>query len=722
MAKRIMSKRCSGCLELRFFSWTNHMPNRLTAESSPYLLQHANNPVDWYPWSDEALARAKAEDKPIFLSIGYAACHWCHVMEHESFESVAVADYLNQHFISIKVDREERPDLDQVYMQAVMALRGGQGGWPLSAFLTPDQEVFFGGTYWPPAPRHGLPGFDHVLEKVVEAFRERRSEITAHAKLLTEHLQQSLAATGPQEQPDGSLLVGAARILERNFDFPNGGFGTAPKFPHPMDLSLLLRLWSRWPSGETPSADRLRSMVELNLKHMAHGGIFDHLGGGFARYTVDAQWLVPHFEKMLYDNGLLASVYVDAWRAWGNEFYAVIARKTLDYLLRDMRDPAGGFHSSEDADSEGEEGKFYVWSQAEILAALGADGPQFCELYGVTGPGNFEGHNILYLPHSLEEFSKRHSIDPNQLRTMARSARAKLFEIRNRRIRPGKDDKVLANWNGLAIEAFAKAAMAFDSADYLAAAIDSAEFIWTAMRDGNGQLWHVFRRGNAKQAAFLDDFSYMIHAFIALYQANWDGRWLDRAGVLANQMIEDFADRNEGGFFYTAAHSPSLIARWKEQHDSSVPSGNSLAALALLRLGLICQHEPWLELGRQTVEASVVRLKQSPAAGSQMMIAVESLLDQRKLVVLVSPTDDGTARAVARKFQRRWSPHLEFVLYFADASTPDSLQSTLHEKLAADGQLTAYICEAFSCRAPISGIAAIESTLEQLAAERKRLA
>ncbi len=697
------------------------MPNRLAAESSPYLLQHANNPVDWFAWNDEALARAKTDDKPIFLSIGYAACHWCHVMEHESFENPAIADFLNRHFICIKVDREERPDLDHIYMQAVMALRGGQGGWPLSAFLTPDQEIFFGGTYWPPTSRQGMPGFDHVLSRVADAFRDHRNEITSQANAVSEHLRQSLALHGPSQAADDSLLTGAVRILEKHFDFHNGGFGSAPKFPHPMDLSLLTRLQARWPDGDPMPSSRLRKMVELNLAHMAHGGIFDHLGGGFARYSVDAGWLVPHFEKMLYDNALLAATYVDACRAFGSEFYSLIARKTLDYLQRDMRDSAGGFHSSEDADSEGEEGKFYVWSQAEILKTLGADGPLFCELYGVTAAGNFEGHNILNLPESMEDFAQKKGLVSSQLRAMARTARQKLLQIRSGRIRPGKDDKVLVNWNALAIDAFAKAASVFDSNEYLAIATECAEFVWNNLRDSTGRLLHVYRRGTAKQPAFLDDYSFLINAFVSLYQSGWDEHWIERCHLLAQQMIADFADPVDDGFFYTAPHAATPIARWKDQHDSSIPSGNSMAAVSLLRLGLLCQNENWLDLGRRTIERSVSVIQLSPAAAAQMLISVEMLLDERFLVVLSSPTDDGAVKALARKFQRRWSPHLEFVIRFDDQPAANGLSNATAEKSSINGQPTAYICESFTCRAPIVGLIAIESTLEKLVTTRRIL-
>ena len=465
------------------------MPNRLAGESSPYLLQHQNNPVDWHPWGPEALALAQSADKPIFLSIGYAACHWCHVMEHESFENAAIARLMNENFVCIKVDREERPDLDHIYMSAVQLLTG-RGGWPMSVFLTPELKPFYGGTYWPPSARMGMPGFDQVLLAVADAWKNRRAQAIEQASELTSHI------TGLTELPASEAVLSQAMIdqaggtLERSFDFRHGGFGGAPKFPHPMDLQLLLRLWRRH------RCDGLLQMVTTTLDKMAAGGIYDHLGGGFHRYSVDERWLVPHFEKMLYDNALLTAAYVEGFQATGNPEYARVVRETCDYVLRDLTDLAGGFYSTEDADSEGEEGKFYVWTPNEIAEVLGAEKTEtFCYVYDVTDPGNFEGQSILNLPKAIEACAKIKQRGVDELRQELAESKAKLLAAREQRVRPGRDDKVLVSWNGLMIDALSRAAGALDERRYLAAARKAADFILQSMRRPDGRLLHTWRRG-----------------------------------------------------------------------------------------------------------------------------------------------------------------------------------------------------------------------------------
>ena len=493
------------------------MPNHLAGESSPYLLQHKDNPVDWYPWGPEALGRARAEQKPIFLSIGYSACHWCHVMEHESFENPRIARLVNEHFIPIKVDREERPDLDQIYMNAVQMLTG-RGGWPMSMFLTPDLQPFYGGTYWPDTSRGGMPGFDQVLEAVAAAWRDRRGEMTAQAAELTQHLRAAPIPVATEGELSDRLLRQAETALERTFDPRHGGFGGAPKFPHPMDLRLLLRIWKRKPR------DSVLQVVTTTLDKMAAGGIYDHLGGGFHRYSVDERWLVPHFEKMLYDNALLVGAYTEAFLASGPADYARVARETLDYLLRDMTDPAGGIYSTEDADSEGEEGKFYVWTPAEVEAVLGPAAAEiFCYVYDVSDAGNFEHSNILNLPKTIEQCAKIKQLDPDKLRADLAAWRAKLLEARGKRVRPGRDDKVLVSWNGLAIDALALAAGALDEPRYLAAAIAAADFILTRMRRPDGRLLHTWR-GEAKLDAYLDDYAALVGGLVSLYEAGFDER------------------------------------------------------------------------------------------------------------------------------------------------------------------------------------------------------
>ncbi|HEX4147930.1 MAG TPA: thioredoxin domain-containing protein, partial [Pirellulales bacterium] len=527
------------------------MANRLAQETSPYLLQHANNPVDWYPWGAEALARAKAESRPIFLSIGYSACHWCHVMEHESFENPAIAGALNANFVNIKVDREERPDLDQIYMGAVQAMTG-RGGWPMSVFLTPDTKPFFGGTYWPPSGRMGMPGFDQVIEAVKQAWHERREAVHEQAQQLTDHLAQA-AAGQMQSAPVGeAALLAAAAMLERVFDHQHGGFGSAPKFPHPMDLRLLLRVWRR------TARDGVLEMVTTTLEKMAAGGIYDHLGGGFHRYSVDERWLVPHFEKMLYDNALLAGCYVEAWQATGNGDFARVARETCDFMLREMTDPAGGFYCTQDADSEGHEGKFYVWTSAEIESVLGAErGGVFARVYDVSPQGNFEGQNILNLPRSLVQAAGSLGRDPRQLAAQLAEDRAQLLAARSQRIKPGLDDKVLVSWNGLAIDALALAGAALEEPRYLDAALRAADFIIGRLRQPDGRLLHTWRRGQGKLAAYLDDYACLASALVTLYEATFEERLIATAVELADTILAQFMDREHGGFFYTAAdHEP----------------------------------------------------------------------------------------------------------------------------------------------------------------------
>ena len=560
-------------------------PNRLAQESSPYLLQHANNPVDWYPWCEEALARARTEDKPIFLSIGYSACHWCHVMEHESFEDERIAGILNENFINIKVDREERPDLDQIYMNAMMALRGGGGGWPLSVFLTPSQEVFFGGTYWPPSSRMGMPGFDHVLHSVLDAFVSRRDQVTEQSQKITAWLNTA-EVQETDLSPTREWLITAANTIAQHFDHENGGIGGAPKFPHAMDLRLLTLLARTWADDQPLDKEALLSMVGLTCRKMALGGIFDHLGGGFARYSVDEKWLVPHFEKMLYDNALLTDVYLEMFLATRDEFYRDVVSQTLNYLQVQLTDDSGAFYSTEDADSEGEEGKFYVWSKDEITTALGHEaGKRFCEFYHVTESGNFEGQNILNRTMSFQQFADRSGMEEAELRQQMQSAREKLLSIRNRRVRPGLDDKVLVSWNGLAIHAMARAGTILNEPKYGIAAANAANFILDNIRDENGRLFHTWRHGKAKLPAYLDDYAYFVASLIELYLYDFDENWIQHAITLTNQMIEHFAAPDGQGFYFTADDSEQLIARTKAFQDSSVPSGNSMAAYALLRMG-----------------------------------------------------------------------------------------------------------------------------------------
>jgi uncharacterized protein YyaL (SSP411 family) len=674
------------------------MPNRLAHETSPYLLQHANNPVDWYPWGPEAIERSRAENKPIFLSIGYAACHWCHVMEHESFENPAIAHVMNEHFVNIKVDREERPDLDQIYMNAVQALTG-HGGWPMSMFLTPDLKPFHGGTYWPPTARGGMPGFDQVLRAVAEAWRTRREDLSSHADDLTQHVQSMELLERSEEGLRPELLDEAASALERVFDFTYGGFGRAPKFPHAMDLQLLLRVWRR--NRKKVHLD----MVKLNLDKMAQGGIYDHLGGGFARYSVDERWLVPHFEKMLYDNALLAGAYLDAYLVTRDANYARVVRETLDYTLRDMTDELGGFHSTEDADSEGEEGKFYVWSPQEVADLLGAaEAERFNYVYDVTEGGNFEGHSILNLPKSLPQVAQLRGWDLDELTTSLADSRAKLLQRRSQRVRPGKDDKVLVSWNALMIDAMARAGAVFREPRYVNAATRAAEFIFDQVRRPDGRLLHTWRRGQAKLDAYLDDYAYLANALVSLYESTFHERWIDEAVRLADMMLKHFQDRERGGFYYTANDHEQLIARNKDLIDSSVPSGNAMAATALIRLGKLCGRADYSHAAYETLELAVSIMERSPTAAGQSLLAADMHLGPFHEIVILGDRNQPDTREVLEALYDSYMPNR--VVAHRNREDEDgaaSVEPIFVGKPLQQPEPTVYICQRFTCQAPLHG-------------------
>ena len=533
---------------------TEPFTNHLGQETSPYLRQHAHNPVDWYPWSTEALEQARQLDRPIFLSIGYSACHWCHVMEHESFEDPQIGRILNDHFISIKVDREERPDLDQIYMTAVQMMTG-QGGWPMSVFLTPQREPFWGGTYFPPEDRYGRPGFRRILLSVAEAWQNRRDQIHQAAADLTGHLQGVLRLEAGEACLEPELLQHAALQLERSFDPRHGGFGTAPKFPHPMDLRLLLRVWQRF-GNETALG-----MVRLTLDRMAMGGLYDHLGGGFHRYSTDEHWLVPHFEKMLYDNALLAEAYLEAYQATREPFYREVVEGTLEYVRREMTSPEGPFYSTQDADSEGQEGKFFVWSAAEVEQGLGQEAARiFSQVYGVCPEGNWEDHNILHRRATFADEARRLGLAEPKLRRILDEARRLLLEVRGRRTWPGRDEKVLTSWNGLMIGTFAQAAQVLDSSVYAAIATRAADFLLRTMRAPDGCLYHTWTAGHApKLNGYLDDYANLLDALVSVYETTFEPRWIEAALDMAGVMIEQFWDEAEGGFFYTGRNHEPLL-------------------------------------------------------------------------------------------------------------------------------------------------------------------
>ncbi|HUS15466.1 MAG TPA: thioredoxin domain-containing protein, partial [Chloroflexia bacterium] len=595
------------------------MPNRLIHETSPYLLQHAHNPVDWYPWGPEALARARTEDRPILLSIGYSACHWCHVMEHESFEDEGTADLMNQHFVPIKVDREERPDLDSIYMAAVQSLTG-HGGWPMTVFLTPEGKPFFAGTYFPREDRHGLPGFQRVLESVARAYREQHADIVRSADELTEFLGDRGNMPARPEALEAGVLDRASAALAREFDSRFGGLGGAPKFPQAMAWEFLIRQYHR-----TRDARRLM-MIETTLRGMANGGIYDQLGGGFARYSVDNRWLVPHFEKMLYDNALLSQLYLHAYQLTGEPFYRRIVEEVLDYVVREMTSSEGAFYSTQDADSEGEEGKFYVWTPAEIDAALPPDQARVARAYwGVTDAGNFEGHNILNVPRPADAVAQELGLPIDEVLGLLAAARRTLYDLRERRVHPGRDEKVLVSWNGLMLRSFAEAARVLDRADYRQVAQRNATFILEHMRDGD-RLLRTYKDGRAHLAGVLEDYAFYADGLLALYEADFDPAWFAAARGLADSMIARFADAQGGGFFDTASDSETLITRPKDLLESAIPSGNSVAAEVLLRLHFYTMEEGYYDQAKGTLEAAGALLAQYASGVGRMLCALDLYL------------------------------------------------------------------------------------------------
>ncbi len=680
--------------------------NRLAGETSPYLLQHAHNPVDWYPWGEEAIQKARTEDKPIFLSIGYSACHWCHVMEHESFENPEIATLMNDRFVNIKVDREERPDLDQIYMSAVQAMTG-HGGWPMSVFLTPDLKPFFGGTYFPPSDARGMAGFPRVLLGVHRAWEERRNEIRESAAEMTEQLQAFAALPRSQGKLEVSLLDNAARVILRNFDPKDGGFGRAPKFPHPMDLKVLLRHHAR------TRDDYALHAVRHTLDKMARGGIYDHLGGGFARYSTDERWLVPHFEKMLYDNALLASAYLEAYQATREPDFARVARETMEYVLGRMTAPEGAFFSTEDADSEGKEGKYYVWTLGEFEQILGADRARtFAQVYDVTPSGNWEHQNILNLPKTIAQAAKLLGRDEANLRDELDRSRAELLAVRDRRVPPGKDTKVLVAWNGLMIASMAEGGRILKESRYLDAASRAAGFILDRMRQDDGRLLHTYKDGRARLDAYLDDYADLIDGLTRLYEATGEPRWIESSMELARVMIEEFLDPTDGGFFYTGHHHEALITRQKDYSDNATPSGNGMAATALLRLGALTGRNDLTDAGRSALESVHLLLDREPAAAGQSLIALDFLLAPVREFAVISGNDPAEPHAVLEAVASRFLPHKVVApATYEQAGILESKVPLLADRRPLDGRTTIYICENFACQEPVLGVEGVERAL-----------
>ncbi|MBL8803580.1 MAG: thioredoxin domain-containing protein [Planctomycetes bacterium] len=678
--------------------------NRLAHESSPYLLQHARNPVDWYPWGPEALERARRENKPIFLSIGYSACHWCHVMEHESFENPAIAALMNEHFINIKVDREERPDLDDIYMKAVQAI-SGSGGWPMSVFLTPELEPFFGGTYFPPVRRYNRPSFPEVVVSLGNAWVKDRESIVKRGKALADMIRADGGAKAVAEL-NANALDASLAMLGQNYDPQWGGFGDAPKFPHAMDLRIVLRHALR------TNSDGARAMVTHTLDKMAAGGMYDQLGGGFHRYSTDEKWLIPHFEKMLYDNALLVPAYLEGYLATGNSEYARIARECCEWVLREMVTAEGAFASTQDADSEGEEGKFFAWTPAELTAVLGArDGAWAAAWWGVTDEGNFEhGKSALWRPEPAADVAKALRVDESTLRAAMEAARGKLWTAREQRVHPGKDDKVLASWNGLMISGLAQSYQVLGDERYLAAARGAANYVLEGMRQSDGALLATARHGKAKLNAYLDDYAFVIQGLIDLYESDFDPRWIHEALALNRVLDERFWDSENGGWFTTGSNHEQLIARLKSPHDGALPAGGSVQALNLLRLAELTGRGSLAQRAEAAIKSVGALANRYPAAFSQLFIAVDFLAASPRELVVAGELSDARTQDFLRTIRGRFAP--QRVVALADARADRETMPVLDGKSAGAAGPRVYVCRNYACQRPAESLAELAEHLD----------
>jgi uncharacterized protein YyaL (SSP411 family) len=683
------------------------MANRLAGESSPYLRQHANNPVDWYPWGDEAFQRAREEDRPILLSIGYSACHWCHVMEHESFEDEATAQLMNERFVNIKVDREERPDVDSLYMTAVQALTG-RGGWPMTVFLTPQGAPFYGGTYFPPVARHGLPAFQDVLLAIDEAYRERREDVGRSAAQLVEALEQSTRLRAPVRELPTTLLDEAYRGMEGTFDLRHGGFGAAPKFPQPMALEFMLRHHLR--TGQRDSLD----MVHQTLREMARGGMYDQVGGGFHRYSVDAQWLVPHFEKMLYDNALLAQLYLRAHQVTGDDEFRRVAEEVLRWVTREMTSPQGAFYSAQDADSEGEEGRFYVWTPAQIEEVLGPqDGALFCSHYGVTEDGNFEGSSILHVRRDVTASAAAAGIPAERLEAILATGRDALYQARALRVPPGLDDKVLTSWNAMMLQAFAVAAQVTGRDEYVNTAVRNAEFLLRELQPA-GRLQRTWRDGRAKIDAFLEDHALLADSLLSLYETTFDPRWIREARRLADTLIDEFWEPQEGFFYDGRRKGEALVVRPRSVDDNATPSGNSAATGLLLRLAALTGESRYRDIASRVLQSMAGLLRRAPLGFGRLLAALDFHLAAPREVAIAGDPAAADTRALLSVYRERFRPNS--ILAVTPADPPADLAELvplLEGRVPVDGRAAAYVCERFTCQRPVTEPDALRSALEQ---------
>ena len=696
--------------------------NRLIHATSPYLQQHAHNPVDWHEWNEEALAQARKLNKPIFLSIGYAACHWCHVMAHESFENEATAAVMNEHFINIKVDREERPDLDQIYMQATMILNQGQGGWPMSVWLTPDLKPFFAGTYFPPEARWGRPGFREICARIAELWETRREDIQKDADHLTAAVERSLGTTGDGDgQLNLDIVDQAISTLAQAFDAQRGGMsgGSTNKFPPSMTLDLFLRAIHR-DAFTQPTRKNLRALVETTLDRMARGGIYDQLGGGIHRYSTDVEWLVPHFEKMLYDQALVSRVYIDAYQLLDKPLYADVARDIFDYVLTDLQSNEGGFYSTRDADSEGEEGKYYVWTRAEIVSVLGeSDAGLFCTYYNVSESGNWQdphapgvAKNILHISRNLDDIAGEFGLTPAAAAAQLEAARRKLLAQRSQRVAPGLDDKVLAEWNGMMIASLAHGGAVLGEQKYVAAAAKAADFILTHQLQGD-RLCRAYRAGKRLETAFLTDYACMIDGLLNLYEATFERRWLDAARTLNDTVIAHFHDESRGGFFFTADDHERLLTRSKDIRDAATPSGNSVQLMNLLRLGVMFGDEGTRATAQQTMRTFAGQIARMPAASERFLAAVEfAHLGPVELAVVGNPDAPGT-QDLLRTVSAAYLPNRVLMLADPTAASQSITSPLLANRTQVDEHPTVYVCRNYTCQQPTSSAAELRAQLSR---------
>ena len=676
--------------------------NQLAHETSPYLLQHAHNPVDWHPWGEEALEIARGDDRPIFLSIGYSACHWCHVMERESFENEDTAALMNANFVNIKVDREERPDLDSIYMEAVQAMTGS-GGWPMSVFLTPAGQPFYGGTYFPPQPRHGMPSFAQVLLAVADAYKNKRDDLEAQAQRLTDAIGRTGSLSASGEALGVEILDEATGKLLQYFDEQYGGFGDQPKFPQPMTLEFAMSQYRR--GGD---ADVLH-IAEHTLQQMAAGGIYDHLGGGFHRYSVDRIWLVPHFEKMLYDNGQLLRSYLHAWQINGRPEHRQVVDETVDYVLREMTSPEGGFYSAQDADSEGEEGKFFVWTAEEIEAVLGEEEAELLgRTYGVMPGGNFEGNTILNLKRTVAEVAQEAGAAVETVAERLAAARQRLFAVREERVKPERDDKVLTEWNGLMIHALAEVGVVLGREDALEAAKKSADFVLAEMSQENGFLFRSYKDGRARFNAYLEDYAAFARGLVALYESTFELRWLAEAVRLTKIMQSQFADEVRGGFYQTGLDHEQLVVRRKDFIDNAIPSGNSMAAELLLRLAKLTGNEEYRSEAARIILIMAAAMAQQPTGFGRMLTALDDILSPSQEVAVVGSLEDPRTLLLLEEIRRHYLPHTVLALKEPDSENPLPL---LEGRGLVDGEPAAYVCENYACRLPVTGVEELRQLL-----------